>query len=397
MLGHPVPTDDRMLGETEVQSLHDRAMARIAEGNVAKNDPRRREAEGRIRAARKFLWDPKRARQHARNAIERGLRPVIRRLTCPIDVGALREYVAGAGPEADTVPNGKGRGETRRELARALADRVGDSGTVVIRYSHSQLGAQLYSAGFVDGSREYAVSEDRQLDPFAMLPSDVRKIALGAAGSDFDDNASFQRSSLQVVDNPHIRDLLGGVARREEILRGVGAYHFPNSTAAEQRKAAKALFNSLDMDGTYMGWRERYRVPVGMYPELECEFDLATGGRFNWYAYKNSQLDAAKNFEQELPAMARFVKAYLRIQGDDERLEHPERTLKSYVLQEAEAISRYSKLCWAAEVGREPVSLQHDGVLLRLWPHDNKAEVEHELSRLCSAALGYEQPVAHKS
>ena len=68
-----------------------------------------------------------------------------------------------------------------------------------------------------------------------------------------------------------------------------------------------------------------------------------------------------------------------------------------HVLQEAEAISRYSKLCWAAEVGREPVSLQHDGVLLRLWPHDSAAEVEGELSRLCSAALGYEQPVAHKS
>ena len=78
-------------------------MARIAEGNVAKNDPRRREAEGRIRAARKFLWDPKRARQHARNAIGRGLRPVIRRLTCPIDVGALRKYVAEAGPEARVV------------------------------------------------------------------------------------------------------------------------------------------------------------------------------------------------------------------------------------------------------------------------------------------------------
>ena len=150
---------------------------------------------------------------------------------------------------------------------------MGDSGTVVIRYSHSQLGAQLYSAGFVDGSREYAISEDRQLDPFAMLPSDVRSIALGAGSSDFDDNASYQRSSLQVVDNPHIRDLLGDVARREEILRGVGAYHFPNNTAAEQRKWAKALFNSLDMDGTYMGWRERYRVPVGQYPELGCVFD----------------------------------------------------------------------------------------------------------------------------
>ena len=82
---------------------------------------------------------------------------------------------------------------------------------------------------------------------------------------------------------------------------------------------------------------------------------------------------------------------------DLEKLKHPERTLKSYVLQEAEAISRFEKLCWAARVGREPVSLQHDGVLLRLWPHDDVVLVEQELSRLCSATLGYVQPVTHKA
>ena len=32
-------------------------------------------------------------------------------------------------------------------------------------------------------------------------------------------------------------------------------------------------------------------------------------------------------------------------------------------------------------------------VILRLWRHDDRAHVEEQLSRLCSAALGYEQPV----
>ena len=97
-----------------------------------------------------------------------------------------------------------------------------------------------------------------------------------------------------------------------------------------------------------------------------------------------------------LPAMSAFVEAYLRDQSDAERLGHAERTLKSYVLQEAEAISRGEKLRWAEAVGRRPVSLQHDGVLLRLWAHDDRVEVEEQLSRLCSAVLGYEQPVTHK-
>ena len=69
------------------------------------------------------------------------------------------------------------------------------------------------------------------------------------------------------------------------------------------------------------------------------------------------------------------------------------------VSRKVERISRTMRrrLCWAARVGREPVSLQHDGVLLRLWPHDNVVLVEQELSRLCSATLGYVQPVTHKA
>ena len=40
--------------------------------------------------------------------------------------------------------------------------------------------------------------------------------------------------------------------------------------------------------------------------------------------------------------------------------------------------------------------LQHDGVLLQLRPYDDKPYVETALTSLCSAALGYPQPVSHK-
>ena len=42
--------------------------------------------------------------------------------------------------------------------------------------------------------------------------------------------------------------------------------------------------------------------------------------------------------------MTDFVAAHLRATRDGRRLEHPERTLASYVFQEAEGLSREAKL-----------------------------------------------------
>ena len=72
-------------------------------------------------------------------------------------------------------------------------------------------------------------------------------------------------------------------------------------------------------------------------------------------------------------------------------------SLKSYVFQEAEAISRMEKLRWAEVTGRTAVNLQHDGVLLQVRPYDDVRYVERQLTGLCTAALGYAQPVSHKA
>ena len=58
--------------------------------------------------------------------------------------------------------------------------------------------------------------------------------------------------------------------------------------------------------------------------------------------------------------------SHLRAHRDNARLEHPERTLASYVFQEAEGLSREAKLQWAARGGHEVQNLQHDGVVVRL-------------------------------
>ena len=153
------------------------------------------------------------------------------------------------------------------------------------------------------------------------------------------------------------------------------------------------------MDGTYGAWRARFGVPPGTAPELGCKFVLTAGGggTFDLYRYVQAQYGSAACFADRLPAMSGFVTAYLTDQGAVEKLQHPERTLKSYVLQEAEAISRCEKLRWAEAAGRLPVNLQHDGLLVQLWSGDDRVEVARSLERLSTAVLGYDQPVAHKA
>ena len=73
-----------------------------------------------------------------------------------------------------------------------------------------------------------------------------------------------------------------------------------------------------------------------------------------------------------------------------------ERTLTSYVIQEAEGVSRRAKLVWCKTGGHDPISLQHDGVIIRLVRDACKHDAARQLSRVCSHALGYAQAVVLK-
>ena len=64
----------------------------------------RREAESRLWAARSQLRRPADQRRLRDALMQRGLQPVTRTVQCAVDVAALRQYVAAAGPEADEVP-----------------------------------------------------------------------------------------------------------------------------------------------------------------------------------------------------------------------------------------------------------------------------------------------------
>ena len=76
--------------------------------------------------------------------------------------------------------------------------------------------------------------------------------------------------------------------------------------------------------------------------------------------------------------------------------EHPERTMKSYLLQAYEAISREEKVGWAERGGHTWLNLQHDGVIIALAPGTTEVQAARELSEACSKAVGYLQPVEVK-
>ena len=149
-----------------------------------------------------------------------------------VDARALRAYVQNAGPAADAVPrhkDGTSYGATRRELARRLLARLcvdeRDSdgmAHVVLAYRHSELGAALVAAGHVVASREYAC--DRAADPFS-LPRELRAVALGRSGEDYDDAAAFPRAKAACV-APCARQIRQFLAHRRPIMAQMGDYVF---------------------------------------------------------------------------------------------------------------------------------------------------------------------------
>ena len=71
----------------------------------------------------------------------------------------------------------------------------------------------------------------------------------------------------------------------------------------------------------------------------------------------------------------------------------PSLTLKSFVLQEAEAVGREAKLRTATALGLRVVNLQHDGVVVVGIEEGGEDEVARAMSEAVTASSGYESRV----
>ena len=386
-----------------VRAKYDAAVVRL-DGKGGGDNERRAHALARLQAARDALLGTGAQDAFARAKATMGSQsPITHTLVCPIDVGALRDF---AGNDAAlAIPmrkDGEPFGGTYRERIERLLAAVTTAkedvrtGTMTLEYRHSPLGSVLVAAGFVSSSREYATGAD----PFKE-PKLIRTLALARFGLDFDDTASYPHARLAIVDAG--RDLCRRfLDSRETIMRQVGDHFLVDTLPHERRDKVKVLFNALDMDGTYEGWRKKMGVKRsitldGLRIKDDHDRDFSMG------EYLESQQASTKELADKMRGMLALIEDWNVAYPGDKSVcaasawaaDGPKRTLKSYVLQEMEGFSRNAKLWWCAAGGHVALNLQHDGVVLALNRVDQHT-ARSELAQVSSMALRYKQEVEVK-
>ena len=407
VLAHHVPTRGELLTGWQLRGLL-AGVERRLEGVTP--SPRKRAALERARAAYRLLGADVTQVAERQRLIAAGLQPVTDTLRCPVNVAALRRYVERAGPDADVVPIGSAGHGTLRERAQRVVTATGPDGYISVSYRHSLLGAQLVAAGYVVSSREYAAPGTQ--DPFR-LPRALRALAFAGCGHDLDDCASYPRAARATfAAGRALSDLF--TEHRETIMAQLGRYFFGLGVPVKvRRKHAKSLFNALDNDGGIRTWMRDHGVERPWKQEMRIH--LGRGRLFDLAAYIDGRASVTDEFSRRMPGMVSFVRAFARARvagrpysslspKEKRKLDAVELAAKSYFLAEAEGLSRLAKVDWARKRGDLPVtSLQHDGVIIVLpaaAPGSDAdaalAQVEAALSRVCTDALGYDQPVEVK-
>ena len=282
----------------------------------------------------------------------------------------------------------------------AHASQPDNEGMAVIKleYNLSRLAEALLAAGHISKSREYATRPEA--DPFR-LPRDLRQIALGKTGADFDDKAAFPSAKAALVrpcrgavraflrDREHIMQSVGNYFLSDDLIRLRDGETDPQKIERIRRGNVKALFNSIDMDGSLEAWKRAQGVPSGSRPLSGLTVTLANGRNFCLRSYISEMEAGSLWLADHLPAMRAMTVQWLRATGDEKRLRHPERTLASYVFQEQEGIARDTKIAWANRGGHTVHNLQHDGIIIELNREVTKDTAAKEMSAWCSQALAF--------
>ena len=167
---------------------------------------------------------------------------------------------------------------------------------------------------------------------------------------------------------------------------------------SEERLAhAKTLLNALDNGGSVTTWAvklgDAYRT--GAVADTNLQLDLPEQRTFNVARFAAEADAGATWLERRRPALVEFATNTNRHMGDGAR--RHVLTAKSFVLQDYEGASRAAKTEWARVTGGEIISLQHDGVRIRLGARWRAESAARALTETCSAVLGYRQTVAVKS
>jgi ribonuclease HI len=318
--------------------------------------------------------------------------PTIITSDCPIDVATLRAYINS--PIADKLyVDSEGiqtritNGAKTQDFLDALEEHIErtirpDEDTIWIRveYRYARMGQHLKNAGYITKSRLYAKS----FNPFKKWNRTIRFLALGRFGYELDDAGAYPTAGAHMIDLG--RNMVSRfLTHRKQILEAIGSYYFPEVTDIIKYERAKQLNNALDNDGTLQAWANIWRVDLRQKPINRLNVRLPDG-RFDVGDYITLQKERADEIKKLMPDLL----AYITQTGKD----FPERTMRSYLLQEYESRSCDIKTCVAESDGHFWFSLQYDGVVMGLLPGTDKDILQTRLTDLVSHGLDYRQEVA---
>ena len=267
-------------------------------------------------------------------------------------------------------------------------------GWVNVEYEYKPQGRALVDAGLITSAREYAIPPHYYNDPFTMK-KELRGIALGW-GHDIDDVAAHPYAKLAIV--PAGRDITKlYLSNRDQIMKAQGDKWFPHlSNIKERRDKVKKLYNAMNNDGFYGKWRQDQGAVDVPMDDLNVGPLASNNGTFVFKEYVAEMKNGTEWLADKLEAsigFVSFIEQYFNDNRPDKRKEGAaEKSLKSFVLSEAESISRDAKVEWCAQNGHACCSLQHDGIVVALKEGTDVGEVKRQLKAVSSAALGYEQP-----
>ena len=145
-------------------------------------------------------------------------------------------------------------------------------------------------------------------------------------------------------------------------------------------------------------WRGEDGYEGSMISTLKGASVWAGGRDFSLEAYRSELAAAAAWMAQRAGSMMEYI-------GQEDHRERkkkgkqrrrrapPSLTLKSFVLQEAEAVGREAKIRAAASLGLRVVNLQHDGIVVMGVREGRQEVVEDVMSEAVTASCGYEARV----
>ena len=328
--------------------------------------------------------------------------PITTSLTCVLHEAPLRALLASPAAAYPGHSSGVTSGD---EIAGLLDASVAHPKNPLLRalhveYRHSERGARLVAAGFVRYSREYAVGPD----PFKCSKA-VRLAAFGEVSHDLDDTVSFptaQQATFPrtLVDRGlviHMSNSATLIAHPAEVRAAVGCHFLREDLlgSAVVYARAKVLLSAIENGASCEAWLLRQPAHEVRSHAVSVDLSITPSSCFNPGQFAREQDARARWLAFTRPDLIRYVGLLNSLMGEGDR--DDALTAKSYILQDYEGASRQAKVEWARRSQAEVISLQHDGVRMRIPQNLEPDAVARHLSDFCSQALGYRQSVVIKS